>query len=192
MCKIIACIGDSNTYGFDPKGFLGGRYPDSVRWTGRVHNSRIWNIINLGMNGRPLPNSDLDRKRLVECAADSSASSVCVMLGTNDLLCGASPESAAHRLELFISALLRSFDAMSVLVLAPPGLSHGTWVPNPNTVRNSIKFAELAKTVSENSGVHFCDTGKWNVPLSFDGVHFTEEGHLIFSQFIEKLFMLLF
>ena len=29
----ILCYGDSNTYGYDPRSYLGGRYPASVRWT---------------------------------------------------------------------------------------------------------------------------------------------------------------
>ncbi len=192
MCKKIACIGDSNTYGYDPKGYFGGRYPASVRWTGRVDNIHVWKIVNLGMNGRPLPDSDSDRKRLLDCAVGSSASAVCVMLGTNDLLCGASPESAAERLDSFVSELLRSFDEKSVLVLAPPILCPGTWVDGTSSVNASIKYVELCKKISEINRVHFCDTGKWNVPLSYDGVHFTEEGHLIFSQYIEKLFRLIF
>jgi len=31
MRKLIL-FGDSNTYGYDPRGFLGGRYPEKVRW----------------------------------------------------------------------------------------------------------------------------------------------------------------
>ena len=33
MAHKILCFGDSNTYGYDPRSCLGGRYPDSVRWT---------------------------------------------------------------------------------------------------------------------------------------------------------------
>ena len=33
MAKQIVCIGDSNTWGYDPRGFGGGRYPAAVRWT---------------------------------------------------------------------------------------------------------------------------------------------------------------
>ncbi len=33
MGRRILCFGDSNTYGYDPRSYLGGRYPASVRWT---------------------------------------------------------------------------------------------------------------------------------------------------------------
>ena len=36
MGKRILCLGDSNTYGYDPRSYVGGRYPETVRWTGRL------------------------------------------------------------------------------------------------------------------------------------------------------------
>lgn len=36
----ILCYGDSNTYGYDPREPLGGRYPTAVRWTGRLAHPR--------------------------------------------------------------------------------------------------------------------------------------------------------
>ena len=35
----ILCYGDSNTYGFDPRSWLGERYPADVRWTGLLRES---------------------------------------------------------------------------------------------------------------------------------------------------------
>ena len=32
----LLCYGDSNTYGFDPRSYFGGRYPAEVRWTHRL------------------------------------------------------------------------------------------------------------------------------------------------------------
>ena len=31
MRQKILCYGDSNTYGYDPRAYLGGRYPKAVR-----------------------------------------------------------------------------------------------------------------------------------------------------------------
>lgn len=36
MGRRIICFGVSNTYGYDPCSYLGGRYPKSLRWTGRL------------------------------------------------------------------------------------------------------------------------------------------------------------
>lgn len=60
MYKILF-FGDSNTYGYDPGSFLGGRYPSSVRWTDRVAaaGEGIWEILPCGMNGRSIPEINL-------------------------------------------------------------------------------------------------------------------------------------
>mgnify|MGYP000389742753 FL=1 len=55
MAKRIICIGDSNTYGYDPAAFGGARYPEGVRWTSRLGSA--WDIRNLGENGREIPSS---------------------------------------------------------------------------------------------------------------------------------------
>ena len=48
----ILCIGDSNTYGYDPRSYLGDRYPAEVRWTDRLENCEV---INCGVNGMTIP-----------------------------------------------------------------------------------------------------------------------------------------
>ena len=48
----ILCIGDSNTYGYDPRSYLGDRYPAEVRWTDRLNK---WDVINCGVNGMTVP-----------------------------------------------------------------------------------------------------------------------------------------
>ena len=42
----ILCIGDSNTYGYDPRSFFGDRYPEDVRWT---DNLGACEVINRGL-----------------------------------------------------------------------------------------------------------------------------------------------
>ena len=36
----LLTVGDSNTYGFDPRTGGGGRYPEEIRWTGRLSPCR--------------------------------------------------------------------------------------------------------------------------------------------------------
>ncbi len=50
----IVCYGDSNTYGYDPRSYLGGRYPETVRWTALL-SADGWTVINEGENGRSIP-----------------------------------------------------------------------------------------------------------------------------------------
>ena len=44
----LLCYGDSNTYGFDPRSYFGGRYPAEVRWTHRLAQATGWTVHNAG------------------------------------------------------------------------------------------------------------------------------------------------
>lgn len=54
MATTLLCYGDSNTYGYDPRSYLGERYPRSVRWTGLLAEEG-YTVRNEGMNGRSIP-----------------------------------------------------------------------------------------------------------------------------------------
>ena len=61
-------------------------------------------------------------------------------------------------------------------------MQRGEWVPNQALIDASVALSQEYKTLSERLGVAFADAGEWNIPLTFDGVHFTEEGHRIFAE----------
>jgi len=55
----ILCFGDSNTYSYDPRSYLGGRYPASVRWTALLQAAG-WTVVNEGENGRCIPQMEIE------------------------------------------------------------------------------------------------------------------------------------
>lgn len=130
----VTCFGDSNTYGYDPRSFLGGRYDPDHRWVDILAAETGWTVYNMGQNGREIPTS------LPFLPSDTNL--LILMLGTNDLLQGLSPEMAAAKLERFVQ-----------------------------------NCAALAPRLS----IHFANAGDWNIPLAYDGVHFTQEGHRAFA-----------
>ena len=107
MCRRLLCYGDSNTYGYDPRSYLGGRYPESVRWTALL-NAGGWKVINKGENGRSIPELDQEIEAAASAIHHSKAETVLVMLGSNDLLqCpGLAAEVCGKRMERFLSAVL--------------------------------------------------------------------------------------
>ena len=106
MAKQIVCIGDSNTWGYDPRGFGGGRYPAAVRWTARLDSQPEWVIHNLGENGREIPHSAFALRLLgQQLEALAPLDGMCLMLGSNDLLCGAAPAAVAARMEDLLDRL---------------------------------------------------------------------------------------
>ena len=44
----IICFGDSNTYGYDPRGYFGGRYDADCRWVDILAVENGWTIFNMG------------------------------------------------------------------------------------------------------------------------------------------------
>ena len=110
----------------------------------------------MGQNGREIPSS------APSFLADTDL--LIVMLGTNDLLQGRSPEQAAGRLERFLSGV--SLDRSRTLLIAPPPVTLGEWVPSPQLIDGSRAFARLCQSMAERMGIRFADAGKWDIPLA--------------------------
>ena len=174
----VICFGDSNTYGYDPRGYFGGRYDADSRWVDILAAETSWTVCNVGQNGREIPSA--------ASAFPDDTDLLIVMLGTNDLLQGRSPEQAAERLERFLVDI--SMDRSKILLIAPPPVALGAWVPSPQFIDDSRTFARLCQDLAEQLGVRFADAGRWDIPLAYDGVHFTEQGHKAFAiKLLEEL-----
>ena len=167
----VICFGDSNTYGYDPRSYFGGRYDADSRWVDILAAKTGWTIRNMGQNGREIPSS------APPLPADTDL--LIVMLGTNDLLQGRSPEQAAGRLERFLSGI--SLERSNILLIAPPPVALGEWVPSQQLIDDSRAFAGLCQALAERLDIRFADAGKWDIFLAYDGVHFTEQGHRAFA-----------
>lgn len=44
----VVCFGDSNTYGYDPRSRVGGRYAKNSRWMDLLAAKTGWDILPLG------------------------------------------------------------------------------------------------------------------------------------------------
>ena len=137
-----------------------------------------WTVLNMGQNGREIPTAAPD--------FPTDTDLLIIMLGTNDLLQGRSPEQTAERLERFITAV--SLERSKILLIAPPPMAMGEWVPSPRLIEDSRTFARLCQTLAGRLGTRFADAGKWDIHQAYDGVHFTEQGHKIFAaKLLEEL-----
>lgn len=171
----IVCYGDSNTYGYDPRGYFGGRY--DAPWPELLGELTGWTVRNEGSCGREIPRR--------ETVFPGNADLILVMLGTNDLLQGLTPEEAGERMGVFLSGL----DRKKLLLLSPPPMVRGEWVSGDDLIEASRQLSPVYRALSERLGVRFLDTGAWEIPMAYDGVHFTEEGHRRFAeQLKEELF----
>lgn len=162
---------------------MGGRYPKDVRWTGKLEAAG-WEIINQGENGRSIPRLDWEIETVARAVQEAEPEILTVMLGSNDLLQrpGLAAEVCGRRMERFLSALLAGVPVeLRVLLIAPPPMEPGGWVPDPALIRESHRLADCYETLAKRLGVFFADAGKWDVELTFDGVHFSEAGHRAFT-----------
>ena len=174
----VICFGDSNTYGYDPRAYFGGRYDTDCRWVDILAVESGWTVYNMGQNGREIPAA------APTFPADTDL--LIVMLGTNDLLQGRSPEQAAEKLERFLAAV--PLDRSKILLIAPPSVTLGAWVPSAKLIDGSRTFAQLCRDLAEQMGIRFADAGRWDIPLAYDGVHFTGQGHKAFAtKLLEEL-----
>ena len=174
----ILCIGDSNTYGYDPRSYFGSRYPVEVRWTGRLEGHEV---INCGMNGLAVP---YDSRPFAEMIRAKSPDLAVVMLGSNDLLEGADAAAAADRMDTFLTAVLAT--GVRVLLLAPPPMQHGEWVQRKTLIEESENLRQCYRALGEKRGCFFADAGDWDVELLSDGVHFSPSGHAAFARGLAK------
>ena len=177
----ILCFGDSNTYGYDPRGFFGDRYDAGDRWPDLLARQTGCEVINLGVNGREIPRGPYALQSLTEHA---SVDIFLVMLGTNDLLQGTSAKEAAARMEAFLNLLLPY--CRNILLVTPPPMKRGAWVPTDALEAESICLAEEYTALAEKLNIPYVDTRNWNIELAFDGVHFTEKGHHTFAENLRK------
>lgn len=170
----VICFGDSNTYGYDPRSFFGDRYGASDRWVDILAAKTGWYTINQGENGRQIP------RNTVPFPKDTDL--LIVMLGTNDLLQGYTPKETAQKMEHFIDGLTLRPD--QILLVTPPPMERGEWVSNQSIIDASTALTTEYQVLAQRSGVRFANTADWKIKLTYDGVHFSEEGHRVFAAYL--------
>ena len=175
----VLCYGDSNTYGYDPRSYFGDRYSKSHRWVDILESLSDWTIVNDGLNGREIPNYKVQ--------LDSEYDMIIVMLGTNDLLKGRTLFEIEERMTSFLQELLSQTG--DVVLIAPPKLQLGEWVPNLELVAISERLGEVYLRISNTLGIRYIDSTLWGIELSYDGVHFSEKGHITFANRLYSFLM---
>ena len=184
--KEILCFGDSNTHGYMPG--LGTRYPIDQRWSGLLGKllGDGYHVVEEGMDGRTTAfEDDLQPWRsalgyIGPCVkTHAPLDLIIIMLGTNDLLQGQRPEQAAGKLKHFLCGIM--LERSKILLIAPPPLALGEWVSSPRLIDDAHAFAQCCRVLAEQMHLRFADAGLWHIPLAYDGVHFTEQGHKAFA-----------
>jgi len=177
----ILCFGDSNTYGYDPRSYFGGQYPSEHCWVDLLAQRLGGTVINAGENGREIPRREGELQRFARMLSNQKPLDLLlVMLGGNDLLQGNSVGDVAQRMESFLTKI--SLEKNKIVLIAPPLMKPGTWVTNEQLLDDCVKLNAAYYSVAQKLGVRFVDTTNWDIDVTFDGVHYTEQGHRTFAE----------
>lgn len=180
MGHTLFCLGDSNTYGYDPRSFWGDRYDKTDRWTGILDGLTEWTVVNAGQNGRSIPVSRLETDPLLRQIEACHPDALLVMLGSNDLLSGLSAVETAARMERFLTQLPN----IPTLLIAPPLMAPGAWVTDTRLLAESADLPAHYRELARKHTIHFADASAWGISLTYDGIHFSEAGHHTFARAI--------
>ena len=190
--KTILFYGDSNTYGYDPRSFFGDRFPREIRWTSRLSAAaeKEWAVSADGMNGREIPSGKYELQHVFSLLQGGIQEEppcwFAVMLGTNDLFStypDFSAETVSRKMERFLAQIKEAAPRVSVLLIAPPliGREDSFSLEEQLLYKESLLLGALYEQLALQRRLSFVNTGEWNIPMGFDGVHFSEEGHRIFA-----------
>ncbi|WP_026510636.1 GDSL-type esterase/lipase family protein [Butyrivibrio sp. LC3010] len=188
--KKVLFYGDSNTYGFDPRGMMGGRFPESERWTDILASKMYgeWRIFSDGMNGRVIPDNpysllSLDKSVLEYSPLDLFA----VMLGTNDLINMSVPdaEAVSSKMRDFIERQLNRTEFIDnrtgFLLISPPRILPHMDENLEEAEAQRKRFSSELDIIAQEFGIFFADASEWDLDMSFDGVHLSAQGHQEFA-----------
>ena len=168
----VICFGDSNTFGYDPRSYIGDRYSPETRWVDILAARTGWSVINEGENGREIPNGPITVPRDTDL--------LIVMLGTNDLFYQCNAAAVAKKMETFLTGI--DIPRNNILLIAPPPMVQGQWITDTQIISASVALPAYYQSLAERLQLRFADAGTWNVAIAFDGVHFTEDGHRAFAE----------
>ena len=184
----ILIYGDSNTYGYDPADLYELRYPKEKRWTTMLQDllGENWTVLPEGMNGRQIPDPLYDGERIRRLVQKLSENDLfAVMLGTNDILLTMNPdaEAAIRKMDAFLDFLVKIMPPEELLLIAPPHIA-GSSIRHAvyrSYYEESAVMNEGFGRLADQYGTMFADAGTWEIGLSADLVHFSEEGHRVFA-----------
>ncbi|MBR2593696.1 MAG: arylesterase [Firmicutes bacterium] len=202
--KRIMCFGDSNTHGYDPVGPT--RYEYDMRWTGRLAKAlgEDYMVIEAGLNGMTSgfddpdkPNRNGQRAIGYFLHANKPLDFIVVMAGTNDTKTKfhADLERIGANLENLLKLITEHEQTeqndTKILVIAPVPMDERVAHleddddMDEHSVELSRNLQPVVKAVADKLGLLFADASRWGIELSFDGCHFSKEGHKIFAENIE-------
>lgn len=204
--KTVLCYGDSNTYGYNPSNGL--RYPQEVRWTGRLQNllGNGYRIIEEGCNGRTTVFDDPQEGwkngmgYLRPCLnSHKPVDIVILMLGSNDLK--ETFHASARQIADGAGALVEVIEDFTrekqgfepqIILVSPPEIGEGiVFSPfrgsfSADAVSRSREFPRWYAKIAEKYQCIFFNAADYIQPSQTDSLHLAPEGHARLAEELSK------
>lgn len=200
--KKVFFYGDSNTYGYDPSFYTGGRYPRKERWTTLLAESLdgMWEVAVDGMPGRMIPGAGRGTSMVLDSLrSEMPVDLLAIMLGTNDLLSMRHPDASAvaAKMDNLTGSAKKELSA-DILLIAPPRIRftdpsctepfvQGTEMYERECLEQSALLARYYREIAARHGAFYADASSWELELAFDGVHLSAAGNAVFAKELEKV-----
>ena len=137
--------------------------------------------VNAGENGREIPRREGELQRFdLMLSNQKPLDLLIIMLGGNDLLQGNTVESVAQRMESFLARI--QFEKSKIILVGPPRMKPGAWITDARLLEDCVRLNAAYGNVAEKLGIRFVDATDWNIEVTFDGVHYSEQGHVAFAE----------
>lgn len=192
----ILCIGDSNTWGYDPENQT--RY--KWRWTKILDNLIEDEVIEEGLCGRTC--IAVDQMNFEKCGFYSlkeilkhypAIDCVIVMLGTNDFKTSFHfrAENVSEGYRQYIQYIKAHYHC-HILMISPITFGQGIIERNDGlcaefnamSYNESLKLAPLIYHVCMEENVCFLDASKVAVASLYDDIHMNQQGHYLLAKTI--------
>ena len=195
--RTILCYGDSNTWGYDPRG--GERFDRKSRWPMVLQEllnkeaGEEWLVVEEGLSGRTSCREDPiegDRNGLRQLLpileSHAPIDIVAVMLGTNDLKLRFNPQAfdiAAGAQHVAMAAMASQTgpgkSSPKALIICPPPVVESPVFAHifGDCVELSKKLPPLYRQLAGECGAAFLDAGLFIKTSPVDGIHFEIEEH---------------
>ena len=205
----LLCYGDSNTYGYDPRLSDDDRLPKDERWTGILDLLPEYEVVNQGQNGREIPTMQYEYdffRKILQYHQDCQI--LTIMLGTNDLYhipvkhVGDAEVEADDLARKIAARMEKLFETVKELehfrtggrqtILMVPVPVHADYCYEDTIcMLASERLKYYYRDIAGRYGIEFFDPADYDIPLAYDGVHISSEGHERFAEalkeFLEEL-----
>ena len=162
----VYCLGDSNTYGYDPRSPLGDRYDHT--WPELLGEAAGVCVCSDGVNGRSIADVCRSYDLLSGNLRAQKPDLLIILLGSNDILMDGltDPQIIAGRMEALIQKLRKDFESLPIFLLSPPQIRiPGPW---PETAK---ALTGHYQSLAQKYGLRFLALPNLSLPLAYDGVH---------------------